>query len=87
MESLAPSLCALLAGEDDALLGDLAERLLEKPDARREAEAVGEALRRLSDFYQRDARRLRKVRMAAGLAEPFVPQHERDALFIAHGRR
>lgn len=81
---LEPGLSALLAGEDEGLLASLAEGLLEKPDARRDAEEVGEALRRLRAFHRRDARRLATVRRAAGIAEPFVGQEQRDALFIAH---
>jgi excinuclease ABC subunit C len=85
VEALAPAIAGLLAGEDDALLEALSMRLLEKPDARRDAEAVGEELRRLRDFYARDARRLCAVRRAAGIETTFVAQEERDALFIAHG--
>jgi excinuclease ABC subunit C len=83
---LAARLGSLLGGRDDTLLGDLSMRLLEKPDARRDAEEVGDELRRLRAFYTRDARRLRAVREAAGLGEAFVDQERRDALFIAHGR-
>lgn len=85
VEALAPAIEALLGGRDDALLEQLAIRLLEKPDARRDAEAVGEELRRLRRFYATDARRLGAVRRAAGIDASFVAQEERDALFISHG--
>jgi excinuclease ABC subunit C len=83
---LAPEVSALLAGERTALLETLAVRLLEKPDARREADTVGDALRRLRAFHERDARRLRDVRRAAGVTATFVAQDARDALFLAHGK-
>lgn len=83
---LAPAVAALLAGESDALLPALALRLIEKPDARRDAPAVEEALRTLGDFHVRDAARLRRVRQAAGIEGGYVDQARRDALFIAHGQ-
>jgi len=85
LSGLRPELGAWLAGESDALLETLSLRLLERPDARRDAEAVGEALRCLGAFFDRDARRLCEVRRAAGLAGPFVPQERRDALFLQFG--
>jgi excinuclease ABC subunit C len=85
--ALAPSLEAFFAGESDAVLGELAGRLLEKPDARHAAAEVGEELRRLAAFFARDARRLRDALCTAGLAGAFVGQTERDALFIRHRGR
>ena len=85
--SLEPSLRALLAGESAELLETLAVRLLEKPDARRDAEAVGEALRRVRDFYEGDARRLHAALRAAGRKGSFVEQEERDPLFLAQRGR
>ena len=82
---LHPELRLFLAGESDALLESLALELVEKPDARHDAEAVGEALRTLADFYRRDARRLWQVRRAAGRSDSFVAQEQRDALFLEHG--
>jgi hypothetical protein len=84
--ALAPSLDRLFAGESDALLAELAGRLLEKPDARRAAAEVGEELRRLAAFFAGDARKLRDALGAAG-AGGFVGQAERDALFIRHRQR
>jgi len=84
IESLAPGIDRLLAGESDAVLGVLAQRLLEKPDARQEAAQVELELRELAEFFERDARPLRQALRAAGREARFVPQQERDALFIAH---
>ncbi len=69
-------------GESDALLGDLFGRLLESRVARREAAAVQEAVRCLEAFYRRDVLRLQRALRSSGRPERFVPQHERDALFI-----
>ena len=85
IETLAPAIERLLSGESSALLRELSTRLLEKPDARREATQVGEDLRRLAAFHETDARRLREVLRSAGRRGGFVDQQERDALFIAHG--
>ena len=71
-----------LDGDSDALLGELFHRLLESRPARREAGQVQEALRIIEDFYHRDALRLREARQATGRRRSFVPQAERDALFI-----
>ena len=85
IESLVPALERLVSGESSAILRELSTRLLEKPDARRDASQVGEDLRRLAAFYRDDAERLRTVLRAAGRTSHFVAQEERDALFIAHG--
>lgn len=85
IESLVPALERLVAGESSAILRELSTRLLEKPDARREASQVGEDLRRLEAFYRDDAHTLRSVLRAAGRTGGFVAQEERDALFIEHG--
>jgi excinuclease ABC subunit C len=84
IERLAPSLDRLLAGESDAVLAELSARLLEKPDARRAAAEVGEALRCLAAFHAGDARRLREALRAAGRPAGYVDQAARDALFILH---
>jgi excinuclease ABC subunit C len=73
---------AFLDGESDALLVDLFDALLESRQARRQAAEVESELRVLASFYRKDARRLRKARLAAGHAASFVPQGDRDALFI-----
>ena len=79
---LLPPLQAFLDGEDDALLATLFELLLESREARRDAAPVEETLRSLQDFFARDAQRLHGARRTAGHGEPFVPGHQRDALFI-----
>jgi excinuclease UvrABC nuclease subunit len=85
VEDLVPSLERLLAGESEAVLRELAVRLLEKPAARSDAEQVGEDLRCLEAFFHSDARKLRETLRAAGRRGHFVRQEERDQLFIAHG--
>jgi hypothetical protein len=76
------SLRAFLDGESDALLSELFTLLLERRGARHDAAAVQEALEILQAFYRRDALRLRAALRAAGRPARFVPQAERDALFI-----
>ncbi len=72
----------LLAGLSPEPLGYLAARLVEKPRARREAERVQECLRCLSAFYESDLRKLHDALALRGTGGTFVPQAERDALFI-----
>ena len=85
VEDLVPSLERLLAGESPGVLGEIATRLVEKADARRDANQVGDDLRRLDAFYHDDSQRLRAVLRAAGRTGGFVGQEERDALFIEFG--
>lgn len=73
----------LLAGESPAAVAELSLRLLERADARREAERVEADLRTLAAFYESDLARLRAALRAAGRGESFVPQGERDALFLS----
>lgn len=84
IEAWMPSVERLLAGESPALLRELSLRLLEKPDARRDAEAVGSDLRQVEAFFHTEAQALREVLRDAGQDARFVSQQERDALFIAH---
>ncbi len=72
-----------LAGETVSPLGILAESLLEKPRARRDAERVQECLQCLKSFHETDLSKLRTALRAAGRRGTFIDQHERDALFIA----
>ncbi len=71
-----------LAGEDCALLATLSTALLEKPRARRDAARVEECLRLLDGFYEGDTRKLRLALTRLGRTDTYVPQDERDALFI-----
>ncbi len=71
----------LSGGAPDAL-GLLAQLLLEKPHARREAAGVEEALRVLEAFHESDLAPLRAALREAGCAGSYVPRDERDALFI-----
>lgn len=72
-----------LGGTDRGLLPELAIALLARPRARRDASRVQERLRRLDRFYDVDTRRLRLALDRLGVTDGFVPQAERDALFIS----
>jgi excinuclease ABC subunit C len=80
---LAHRLAPFFGGEDRALLPALATALLAKPRARRDAAYVEDCLHRLDHFYEADTRRLRLALDHLGRPGDFVPQDERDALFIA----
>ena len=73
----------LLAGESPAAVEELSLRLLEKAGARQEAERVEADLRRVAAFYRSDLAKLRNALRAAGRSGSFVPQGERDALFLS----
>ena len=83
VEELVPSIRRLLAGESTTVLRELALRLLERPAARQNASQVGETLRCLESFFHSDTSKLREALRAAGLPGHFIPQEERDSLFIA----
>jgi predicted GIY-YIG superfamily endonuclease len=84
---LGPDLLAaieqLLAGESPAAVAELSLRLLEKAAARHDAEHVEADLRLLAAFFESDLSKLRDVLRAAGRSGCFVPQGERDALFLS----
>ena len=84
VDQLMPGVERALSGESPRVLLELAELLLEKPDARNDAEHVEQDLREVESFFKRDARRLRDALRTAGRPLGFVAQEERDALFIAH---
>ena len=71
-----------LSGESRRLLKHLARRLLEKASARHQAREVEQDLHTLADFFQSDAQELFEARQKDDWSSPFVPQEERDALFI-----
>lgn len=73
---------AFLSGSSPAVLTRLTHQLLEKADARHDAGQVEEALHTLVNFYTDDARKLFEARRKVGWDSSFVPQGERDALFI-----
>lgn len=85
--ALGRELEVFLAGESLAPLGRLAEHLLEKPRARRDAERVEECLHVLRSFYESDLRKLRDTLRAAGIGETFIPRDQRDALFIRAAKK
>lgn len=82
-EDMGEKLTAFLAGETAAPLAIIAEALLEKPRARREAARVQECLQCLSSFYDTDLHPLRAALNKAGIHGTFIAQDERDSLFIS----
>jgi hypothetical protein len=76
-----------LAGRSRAGIETLSRALLEKPRARREAAHVEELVRIVDDFYRVDLAKLHDVMRRTGREGTFVPQAERDALFIEAGAR
>ncbi|NNL67704.1 MAG: GIY-YIG nuclease family protein [Myxococcales bacterium] len=87
---LPPDLCAGLRdffdGRSDAVLARVFSALLERSAARAEAGDVQEAFRTLQEFYRGDVLRLQDALRRTGRDGCFVPQSERDALFIAARR-
>ena len=73
----------LLSGESPRALEALSLRLLDRPAARRDAERVEADLRRVAAFYRSDLATLRRALRAANRSGTFVPQGERDALFLS----
>jgi hypothetical protein len=73
----------LLAGESAAAVEELSLRLLENAGARQEAEQVEADLRCVAAFFRSDLAKLRDALRAAGRPGGFVPQGERDALFLS----
>ncbi len=71
-----------LDGESDALLARLFDALLEQRGARLDRAEVQASIETLKAFFVDDAQRLRAARQRVGWAGSFVPQAERDALFI-----
>lgn len=71
-----------LDGEETPLLAELTDALLERPSARGSAREIEAHLRALDDFHRTDAKRLREAQLQLGMEQRFVPQSERDALFI-----
>jgi len=60
--------------------------LLEKPRARRDAAVVQQRIHLLAEFYDADLRPLHTALRAADRSGTFVPQEERDTLFIRSHR-
>lgn len=81
--ALLPGLEGYLGGRSLDGLAGLATALLDKPRARRDAPRVQAHLRLLRGLFRDTLAPLREVLREAGRAGTFVPQRERDALFIA----
>ncbi len=80
---LRDALASFLAGRDRGFLAALCRSLLAKARARREAVRVQECLHALDAFWEADTRRLREALDSVDRPGTFVPQDERDALFIS----
>jgi GIY-YIG catalytic domain-containing protein len=79
---LGAALPAFFAGQEQRVLGQLAQLLLAKPRALRDASQVQEQLQTLKHFFEVDAKRLRQALGQLERVGCFVAQGERDALFI-----
>lgn len=74
---------AFLRGDSKSFLTQAMMALLEKPQARRHAEETQKWFDALAHFFTFDAVPLRKAVAANGLSGHFVPQAERDRIFLA----
>ena len=81
------SLERFLSGAGPDALVPLTHRLLEKPVARHDASEVQRNIRTLAHFHERDLAPLRAAMYTAGRAGTYVPQAERDALFLETDER
>jgi excinuclease ABC subunit C len=81
-ESVA-ALRAFLRGESKAFLTQAVVALLEKPKARRYAAETQANIDALAHFFTFEATPLRKALLASGLPGHFLPQEERDRIFLA----
>jgi hypothetical protein len=80
--TLVASLDGFWAGDRPDTLALLAERLLDRTAARRNAPEIEEQLKLLRSFYASDIVKLRAAIHTTGRSEGFVPQQQRDSLFI-----
>lgn len=71
-----------LSGRSASGLSTLTAALVEKPQARRDASHVQQLIYLLDDFYRSDLQPLHLALTRAGHDGTFVPQDERDTLFI-----
>lgn len=76
-----------LSGAGSEALVSLTHGLLEKPVARLGASEVQQNIRMLAHFHERDLDPLRTAMRSAGRTGMYVPQDERDALFLATDER
>jgi len=82
-DELGDILQAYWAGHDADAVVRLAQALLEQAAARRNAPEIQAALRLLDQFYRRDIERLTRALRSSGTGLTFIPQQQRDALFLA----
>lgn len=76
-------LTGLFRGENGEALQRLFTCLLEKPGARRHADAVQMHLKQLRSFFVSEAVRLRTALRQHGRDVSMIPQEERDGIFLA----
>lgn len=77
-----PLLRDFLRGDSSTFLAKALMALLEKPKARRYATETQEHLDALAQFYALEAAPLKKAALAAGISSSFIPQAERDRIFL-----
>lgn len=75
-------LVEFLEGRSVRFLQEAVARLLEKPLARRRAEEIQGNLNAMMRFYKFEARPLRHALEKAGVVDTFLPQKERDRVFL-----
>jgi len=79
-----PAIEVFLLGTSPELLAQLVLALVEKPAARRQAEPTQAALQLLKHFWDEESAPLRQAMITAGRGDDrFLPQAERDPLFLA----
>lgn len=81
------SLDVFLSGAGHDALVPLTRQLLEKPLARRDAGEVQRNIRTLAHFHDRDLAPLRAAMRSGDRKGTYVPQDERDTLFLATDER
>ena len=84
--ALVDAVADFLSGASRDGLIRISTALLEKPRARRDAASVQQLIHVLADFYAADLEPLHATLRNASRVGTFVPQHERDTLFIRHRR-
>ena len=80
--SLQKGLMTLFRGESVEGLGTLVEILLENPNARKEASEIQGHLKNIKRFYRKEAQKLRITQDKLKIEHSFIPQQDRDPLFI-----
>ena len=75
-------LIALFRGESEDGLEILIDILLENPNARKAASEIQSHLKNIKYFFRKEAQKLRLIMDTMKITDAFIPQEERDKLFI-----